>query len=196
MQRVDIQLEDDLTGGPADETIYFSVEGRDYQIDLNTKNAERFRHQLAPFVDHARLSRSHRQRTTTRINACRSLPMAACRATLSSAMSVRTMAASRPTGRGRGARPGGNDILGPGSSKSQTSYAVVQVIFNWFDGCCRRNRIPASWCDRAQRIDGPSNGPATAGYIVRRDSDGRYAGCFVDLANDGGPESFGPNDHC
>lgn len=49
-----IVLEDDLEGGPADETLQFSLGGKDYEIDLNTKNATLFRRQLAAFVDHAR----------------------------------------------------------------------------------------------------------------------------------------------
>jgi hypothetical protein len=71
MQRVDVQLEDDLTGGPADETVHFSVDGRAYEIDLNAKHAERFRRQLALFIEQARLARSHRSRTTTRTTASR-----------------------------------------------------------------------------------------------------------------------------
>jgi len=55
MQRVEVRLEDDLTGGPADETIRFGVDGRDYELDLNNRHAGEFRRQLAPFVEHARL---------------------------------------------------------------------------------------------------------------------------------------------
>ena len=53
-QKVTVALEDDLTGGPADETVRFSVEGTDYEIDLSAKNAAAFRKHLAPFVEHAR----------------------------------------------------------------------------------------------------------------------------------------------
>ena len=44
-------LEADLEGGPAVETVRFSVGGRKYAIDLN-KNAAAFRRKLAPFVEH------------------------------------------------------------------------------------------------------------------------------------------------
>jgi hypothetical protein len=71
MQKVDIQLEDDLTGGPADETVHFGVDGRAYEIDLNAKHADRFRRQLAPFLERARLARSRSLRTTTRTAASR-----------------------------------------------------------------------------------------------------------------------------
>jgi hypothetical protein len=53
-QRVTVALEDDLDGGPADETVRFAFGGADYDIDLSKKNAATFRKQLAPFVDHAR----------------------------------------------------------------------------------------------------------------------------------------------
>jgi Lsr2 len=53
-QRVTITLEDDLGGGPADETIRFAFGGTVYEIDLSTKNATAFRAKLAPFLEHAR----------------------------------------------------------------------------------------------------------------------------------------------
>jgi hypothetical protein len=53
-QKVTVVLEDDLTGGPAEQTIRFVFEGTDYEIDLNAKNAATFSKQLAPYVEHAR----------------------------------------------------------------------------------------------------------------------------------------------
>jgi hypothetical protein len=52
--RISVALEDDLDGGPAEETLRFGLDGSEYEIDLNKKNARAFRKQLAPFVDHAR----------------------------------------------------------------------------------------------------------------------------------------------
>jgi hypothetical protein len=52
--KVTVALEDDLDGGPADETVRFAFGGAEYEIDLNKKNARAFRKQLAPFIDHAR----------------------------------------------------------------------------------------------------------------------------------------------
>ena len=52
--KITVALEDDLEGGPADETVRFAVGGTQYEIDLNKKNAAAFRKQLAPFVEHAR----------------------------------------------------------------------------------------------------------------------------------------------
>ena len=48
---------------------------------------------------------------------------------------------------------------------------------------------------RAHRIDSPDDGPAMADYTVRRDSDGRFGGYIVDLAQDSGPAQFGPDDY-
>src|SRR5215831_14174095 len=45
-QKITVALEDDLDGGPADETVRFGLGG--------TKNATAFRRQLAPFIEHAR----------------------------------------------------------------------------------------------------------------------------------------------
>jgi len=60
MQRVEVQLEDDLTGGPAEETVRFAVDGTDYELDLNARNAADLRHRFAAFVEHARLARPRR----------------------------------------------------------------------------------------------------------------------------------------
>ena len=53
-QKVSVVLEDDLTGGPAEQTIRFAFDGTDYEIDLNAKNAAAFGKQLAPYAEHAR----------------------------------------------------------------------------------------------------------------------------------------------
>jgi nucleoid-associated protein Lsr2 len=53
-QKITVALEDDLDGGPADETVQFAIGGTDYWIDLSAQNAAAFRRQLAPFIDHAR----------------------------------------------------------------------------------------------------------------------------------------------
>jgi hypothetical protein len=52
--RTTLTLEDDLDGGPADETLRFALGGAEYEIDLSKKNARAFRRQLAPFSAHAR----------------------------------------------------------------------------------------------------------------------------------------------
>jgi hypothetical protein len=63
-QKVTVALEDDLDGGPADETVRFAIGGAHYEIDLSTSNAAAFRRQLAPFIEHARKTgRGPRRRT-------------------------------------------------------------------------------------------------------------------------------------
>lgn len=52
--KIAVALEDDLDGGPADETLRFGLGGMEYEIDLSKKNARTFRKRLAPFVEHAR----------------------------------------------------------------------------------------------------------------------------------------------
>jgi hypothetical protein len=53
-QKVTVALEDDLDGGPADETVRFGIGAAEYEIDLSAKNARALRRRLAPFTDHAR----------------------------------------------------------------------------------------------------------------------------------------------
>jgi hypothetical protein len=53
-QKITVALEDDIDGGPADETVRFGLGGSEYEIDLSKKNAAAFRRQLAPFIEHAR----------------------------------------------------------------------------------------------------------------------------------------------
>ena len=70
-QKVTVALEDDLEGGPADETLRIGFEGAAYEIDLSTKNARGFRKQLTPFIKHARKARSGPARRTARTAAGR-----------------------------------------------------------------------------------------------------------------------------
>jgi hypothetical protein len=53
-QKVEVHLEDDLDGGPADTTLTFALDGKDYEIDLSDANAEKLRELLRPFVAVAR----------------------------------------------------------------------------------------------------------------------------------------------
>lgn len=65
-QQVKVILVDDIDGGAADETVRFSVDGTDYEIDLSEKNARNFRDALQPFTNKARkvAARSARGRAT------------------------------------------------------------------------------------------------------------------------------------
>jgi len=70
-QRVTVALEDDLDGGPADETVRFAFGGADYEIDRSKKHAAAFRKKLAPFVEHARKAGRAQPRRSSRTAASR-----------------------------------------------------------------------------------------------------------------------------
>lgn len=53
-QRVEVVLVDDLDGGPAEETVQFSLDGVSYEIDLNADNAAALRDAVAVYVGHGR----------------------------------------------------------------------------------------------------------------------------------------------
>ena len=53
-QKVQVILVDDIDGGPADETLSFSLDGVSYEIDLSTANAAKLRDAFAPYVGTAR----------------------------------------------------------------------------------------------------------------------------------------------
>jgi hypothetical protein len=53
-QKITVTLQDDLDGGPADQTVRFGLDGAEYEIDLSARNATAFREQLAPLTERAR----------------------------------------------------------------------------------------------------------------------------------------------
>ena len=53
-QKVQVTLVDDIDGGPADETVSFSLDGKAYELDLSSKNAASFRDTLAKYTENAR----------------------------------------------------------------------------------------------------------------------------------------------
>ena len=57
-RRTIVQLDDDLTGGPADESVTFGLDGRSFEIDLSAKNAQELRETLAPYIAAGRSQRS------------------------------------------------------------------------------------------------------------------------------------------
>jgi hypothetical protein len=60
-----VKLTDDIDGGDADETVYFALDGKSYEIDLNTANAGRVRADIEPFIAKARTSSSGSARSRT-----------------------------------------------------------------------------------------------------------------------------------
>lgn len=47
------KLIDDLDGGEARETVRFGLDGHSYDIDLSTKNANKLRSVLSPYLENA-----------------------------------------------------------------------------------------------------------------------------------------------
>jgi hypothetical protein len=61
-KRVHVVLEDDISGGTADETLSFGLDGSSYEIDLTKANAEKLRNALSQYVAHGRKVSSGRAR--------------------------------------------------------------------------------------------------------------------------------------
>src|SRR5579859_8185171 len=55
-ERVQVELIDDLDGGPANQTVKFGFDGAHYVIDLSDQHAKALRAALATFVEHARVT--------------------------------------------------------------------------------------------------------------------------------------------
>jgi nucleoid-associated protein Lsr2 len=53
-RKVEVKLVDDIDGGMADETLKFGVDGTLYEIDLNSKHADKLRSSVAQYITKAR----------------------------------------------------------------------------------------------------------------------------------------------
>ncbi|WP_028923175.1 histone-like nucleoid-structuring protein Lsr2 [Pseudonocardia acaciae] len=60
-QKVTVSLVDDLDGGTAEETVGFGLDGKNYEIDLSSANANKLRDALNEFVAAARRAGSGRR---------------------------------------------------------------------------------------------------------------------------------------
>jgi hypothetical protein len=65
-KKITVLLEDDLDGGPADETVRFGLDGVDYEIDLSRQHARAFRREFASFLVHARRAERGQRRRPAR----------------------------------------------------------------------------------------------------------------------------------
>jgi hypothetical protein len=61
-----VKLTDDIDGGDAEETVYFSLDGKSYEIDVNPENAARVRTAFEPFIAKGRASGSATRTRTVR----------------------------------------------------------------------------------------------------------------------------------
>jgi len=59
-RRTIVHLEDDLSGGEAEESVSFALDGRSFEIDLSGKNAEQLRKLFAPYISAGRPVRGTR----------------------------------------------------------------------------------------------------------------------------------------
>lgn len=64
-KKVNVTYVDDMDESPADGPVEFGIDGVTYEIDLSTKNAEKLRKQLQPWVDHARRVSGRRRTART-----------------------------------------------------------------------------------------------------------------------------------
>ena len=61
-KKIHVHLIDDLDASEASETLRFEVDGRPYEIDLSSDNAQKFRAEIGPYIRHARRVVSHVRR--------------------------------------------------------------------------------------------------------------------------------------
>lgn len=66
--KVEVHLEDDLDGGPAEHTVTSALDGKDHETDLSTANAEKLREALRPY---AAAGRKATRTSATRTSATR-----------------------------------------------------------------------------------------------------------------------------
>lgn len=65
--RTIVELTDDVDGKPAAETVKFSLDGREYEIDLSEKNAKALRKAFEPWSASARRVSGRRGRPGVRV---------------------------------------------------------------------------------------------------------------------------------
>ena len=66
VQKIVTELTDDTNGKPADETITFALDGREYEIDLTAKNAAALRKAFDVYVKNGRRVGGGRSRGASR----------------------------------------------------------------------------------------------------------------------------------
>lgn len=54
MRKVQVILQDDIDGGEPAQTVFFSLDGKSYEIDLTEQNAQALRDAFAPWIAAAR----------------------------------------------------------------------------------------------------------------------------------------------
>lgn len=65
-EHTNVELIDDIDGSTATTTIEFTINGKNYIIDLSDENAAEFNKALAPYIEHARRARATKKKTASR----------------------------------------------------------------------------------------------------------------------------------
>lgn len=65
-QKVTVALIDDVDGKKADETVRFGLDGKQYEIDLSSRNAQRLRDALGDYLTVARRASGRRSTSSQR----------------------------------------------------------------------------------------------------------------------------------
>jgi hypothetical protein len=60
MRKVQVILQDDIDGGEPAQTVFFSLDGKAYEIDLTERNAAKLREAMAPWIAAGRPASSAR----------------------------------------------------------------------------------------------------------------------------------------
>jgi hypothetical protein len=79
VQKRIVELVDDLDGQTAEETVTFGLDGKVYELDLSSVNADALRGALAPYISAGRRSRSSAQGPRTGARASSEVDIAAVR---------------------------------------------------------------------------------------------------------------------
>lgn len=64
-QKVTVALIDDVDGKKADETVSFGLDGKQYEIDLSSRNAQRLRDVFGDYLAAARRSSTRRRSSSS-----------------------------------------------------------------------------------------------------------------------------------
>jgi hypothetical protein len=73
-QKVLVSLVDDITGDEAAETVVFGLDGRSYEIDLSTENAEKLRDVMGDYLAAGRHAKRAGSMSTAKLRAAATAP--------------------------------------------------------------------------------------------------------------------------
>ena len=124
-KKIHVHLIDDLDASEASETLRFEVDGRPYEIDLSSHNAQRFRAEIAPYIRHARRVVTHVRRRG-RAGSGPGRPLAGAQAAPRSGGSPSGERAAAPAVAGLAAPGPGED--GPSGTDSATGRMPGQEL--------------------------------------------------------------------